>query len=164
MIKHKPSHLDSSAKEEIDMKRQLINRIKVHVVLVRPITGKNYLSLTRKLLICRPPENKKHTHQHKLKSSLNLQRILIVLTETQESVILTRCSSKKSLKTILTIVKSIWKKRERDARVQQSQKNKRHKIQIQGKLSITMNKKFFRMRVASISTGTPVICKQPISR
>ena len=48
MFKPKHSHLDASAKDEIERKRQLINRIKVSTFSYRPITDKNCLSRTKK--------------------------------------------------------------------------------------------------------------------
>jgi hypothetical protein len=48
MLKSKTSYLDVSAKDEIEMKRQLINRIKVSTFSYRLTTDKNSLSRTKK--------------------------------------------------------------------------------------------------------------------
>lgn len=84
MFKPKHSHLDASAKDEIERKRQLINRIKVSAFSYRPITDKNCLSRTKKLQMDHLFGQSRNILQLSLRLSLNLRKMFRILIEIRE--------------------------------------------------------------------------------
>jgi hypothetical protein len=84
MIDQKLSHLDVSAKEEIEMKRQLINRIKVFTCLYRLITEKSCFSPIKKFKIDHLLVQNHSIPQLSLRLSLSLKLMQAFLIKIKE--------------------------------------------------------------------------------
>jgi len=84
MLKPKTSYLDASAKDEIEMKRQLINRIKVSTFSFRLTTDKNCLSRTKKSQMDHHLVQSRSILQLLLRFNLNLKKRVKLLIKTKE--------------------------------------------------------------------------------